>query len=102
MSTIETKPKLYELDGPVSPKISTFIPKRIIGGLENYVWYGTPTGGFLRAVLTNDLQGAINRGDPESMRVLREICQYVYNYVPSLIHGSDEAVSAHIKMGSES
>lgn len=101
MNTNETKPRLCELDGPVSGFIANAIPKPILEGLENYVWYGTPTGGFLHAVLTNDLRGAMSHGDLSSLKSIRSIVQYVYNYLPSGIHGNAEKIAAHIKRGQE-
>ena len=98
MTEVDERPRLFELDD-VSESLSWRIPKHIRCSIEQYVWHGTPTDGFLRAVLLNDLMGAIARADETSLRGLRVICQYVYNAVPSVLHGSDEAVRTHIERG---
>ena len=86
---------LYELDD-VSDELVAAVPPRIREGIDNFVWFGKPTGGFLRAVLTNDLMEAIGRADEESLAAIRPICQYVYNAVPSVCHGSPEAVNRQL------
>ncbi len=54
----------------------------------------TPTGSFVRAVLENDLMGAMGQADDENRRDLFEICMYVYNEIPGVCHGSREKVDA--------
>ncbi len=88
--------KIYELD-----KMSTdvVIPQRVLKSINQYVWYGRPTGDFVYAVLCNNLQEAVARADASSLATLKDICTYVYNAVPSVCHGSPEAVKAHIEKG---
>lgn len=62
--------------------------------LDRYVRDSTPTGDFLRAVLSNDLMQAMARADDENRRDLFDICDYVYNDMPSGCHGSPEIVKA--------
>lgn len=50
-------------------------------------------GDFLRAVLSNDLMGAVGRADHDNIRVLPAICSYVYMELPGPCHGSPEIVS---------
>lgn len=60
--------------------------------LKRYVENKTPTGGFLEAVLSNDLVGAIGRADSENINRLPEIVRYIYNTLPSNCWGSREKV----------
>lgn len=72
------------------------IPNDLHASLTHYTHDGVPTGDFLRAVLANDLQGAIARGDIENIAILPAIVQFVYHEVPANICGSYEAVAKHI------
>ena len=67
------------------------------GSLDLYVEKGIPTGGFLRAVLANDLMEAVGRADWQNQKDLHEICDYVYNCMPIPCHGSYENVDNWIK-----
>lgn len=60
--------------------------------LKRYVENKIPTGGFLEAVLSNDLVGAIGRADSENISRLPEIVRYIYNTLPSNCWGSREKV----------
>jgi len=73
------------------------IPKNIEAALNRYVIDGIPTGGFLRAVLSNDLFEAVARADMDNQYGLVSICQYIYNYCPSICHGSSEKVDKWIE-----
>ena len=65
--------------------------------LDRYANHGIPTGGFLRAVLQNNLNEAVARGDEENLRDLAEIVRYVYNQFPSNCWGSPERVDAWLE-----
>ena len=67
-----------------------------IDSIRWYVDHGRPTGGFLRAVLANDLMQAIASGDESSLNNLPAICRYIYNEIPGNVHGSYAAVDAHV------
>ena len=62
--------------------------------LDAYVAMGRPTGGFLEAVLCNNLMEAVGRADPYNLGTLHQICGYVYNEIPGNCHGSPEIVRA--------
>jgi len=72
------------------------IPQHIRAGLDRYVKGGIKTGGFLYAVLTNDLFEAVGRADIESRINLFDICDYIYNKVPLSCWGSKEKVKEWI------
>ena len=48
-----------------------------IQSLRRYADQGIPTGGFLQAVLANDLMEAVGRADEANGRALRGICSYI-------------------------
>jgi hypothetical protein len=68
------------------------IPARIKQALDSYATDRAATGGFLRAVLENDLMRAMSRADLESRAALHDICVYVYNELPSGCWGDPETV----------
>jgi hypothetical protein len=76
--------------------VTAQIPERVLLAINNYVWHGQPTGDFVRAVLSNELQAAIGRADDRSLKAIESICCYVYNAVPSALVGSPERYAKHI------
>ena len=70
------------------------IPAHTQAALRRYVEQGSVPGGFLIAVLTNDLMGALAQADSDNILVLRDICTFVYNNVPSDAWGNDDKVYA--------
>jgi hypothetical protein len=72
------------------------IPTRTIDAINGYVNEGRSVGGFLWAVLSNDLQGAVGRADLENLDALVAIVRYVYNEIPADAWGSEEKVKQWI------
>ncbi len=70
------------------------IPERTQAALRRYVEQRLTPGGFLIAVLTNDLMGAISQADSDNIRVLRDICTFVYNNVTGDAWGNSDKVYA--------
>lgn len=68
----------------------------IRASLDRYAKNGVPVGDFLTAVLANDLMESAGRADDYNRHTLFESCTYVYNEMPSLCHGSREAVAKWI------
>ncbi len=64
----------------------------IKASLDRYAHDHVPTGGFLRAVLANNLMEAFGRADVENLRDLHEIVLYVHWEIPGNCHGSYEIV----------
>ena len=69
----------------------------ILDSLDRYAKEGIPTGGFLAAVLSNDLFEAVGRADHNNLPVLHDICTYIYWELPSSCHGSSDKVKAHLE-----
>lgn len=64
------------------------IPKRITESIDRYVKTGALPGGFLRAVISNDLKNAIGSADDENKAVLDLIVMYMTWETPSKCWGS--------------
>lgn len=75
------------------------IPDRMMPGLTRYVEDRVAPGGFLMAVLENDLLRACGAADEENMANLPAYTAYLYNRVPSSCHGSPEKVKAWLAGG---
>ena len=73
------------------------VPEHTAGALKRYVEDRIPTGGFLYAVLTNNLAEAVLRADLENRRALADIVTFVWHYLPSEAWGSPEKVEAWLE-----
>ena len=74
------------------------IPPRIKKAIDRYQKEGIEPGGFVRAVLADNLVEAVLRADSESLKALPEICRYVFNHVPNARWGSPELTEAWIRL----
>jgi len=79
-----------ELD--ITKTIPEKIPQRILESLGAYVNERRPTGGFLRAILENNLMEAMGRADEDNRQCLFHIVSYIYNELPMDCWGSPEKV----------
>ena len=68
------------------------IPELTKEALTRYVNDKIPTGGFLIAVLSNNLFEAMARADEINKEALPLICSYIYNEMPIRSWGSEEKV----------
>lgn len=73
------------------------IRPEIIESIRAYADEGRPTGGFLRAVLSNDLKESFGRADDGNQATMFEIVSYCYNEIPSDCWGSPETVKEWLK-----
>jgi len=73
------------------------IPERTLDGIKRYVEDRIPPGGFLTAMLENNLTESFGRADKENREALYEIVGYVYNKTPSVCWGSPEKVKKWLK-----
>ena len=67
--------------------------------LERYVQTGCPVGGFLTAVLQNELYEALASADGENLRDILEIGRYVYWETPRQCWGSRKKLLKWIEQG---
>lgn len=68
------------------------IPTNLLVALYNWGKFGYDCGGFLTAVLGNDLVGAVSRADHISIKLIPDIVKYIYNELPTGCWGSPETV----------
>ena len=73
------------------------IPSHTLAALNRYVNYKMAPGGFLTAVLSNDLFGAVARADSENAAALQDIVTYIYNELPAGCWGSKEQVARFLR-----
>src|SRR5262245_54748038 len=69
------------------------VPEHLHDGRVLYLLYHLPPGGFLTAVLSNNLREAIGRADDASAAGLPAIVKFLYNNAPSTCWGSEEYVA---------
>ena len=66
------------------------LPEHLHEPLVAFIEQGRPTGGFLEAVLSNDLKAAVGRADDVSSGMLVPLVRWLYNYAPGECNGSSE------------
>lgn len=69
------------------------LPPNLRNGIVLYIEEHIPTGGFLRAVLENDLYAAIRRADLDSRCELYDLCMWLQWNAPKACFGSKQAVA---------
>jgi len=70
------------------------IPHYMMAPLNEYIRHGRATGGFLAALLSNDLARTIQRADDDNARNLPAYMYYLWNNAPQECFGSPEKFSA--------
>ena len=68
------------------------INPKIIASIRRYADEHVAPGGFLVAVLSNSLSGAVFTADDDNLNVLPEIVRYCYNEIPGDCWGSLDIV----------
>ncbi len=72
------------------------LPEHMQGAMRRYVENGIEPGGFLTAVLCNDLMRAIGRADSINKGRIHDYVTWLYNSAPPSCFGSEEKVTAWI------
>lgn len=67
--------------------------------LVEYRDNGQPTGGFLRAFLSNDLMRSLSNADCDNIKILNDYGFFVFNEIPASCHGSYEIYDKWVKEG---
>ena len=80
--------KLFFIEGGTCK----MIPKHTLGGIKRYVENRIPPGGFLTAVLENNLRKSFGQADKENREALFEIVCHCYKELPYNCWGSPEKV----------
>jgi hypothetical protein len=68
------------------------IPNHTQTALTDYIERGIPVGGFLHAVLSNDLFGAVGRADAQNLPALKDITGWIFMQAPQGSWGSEALV----------
>lgn len=68
------------------------VPVHIRDSIVHYILSGRYVGGFLSAVISNDLKGAVMLADDKNIEALPEIVGYFYEWAPGTCWGSPEAL----------
>jgi hypothetical protein len=76
------------------PRCYKRIPPHILASIDAWVLRATPTGGFVGAVLKNDLKGAVSHADLECIPAIPAMVAYLYNECPMACWGSVDQVKA--------
>lgn len=70
------------------------MPVSVLNSIGLYVEYGIiPASKFLRAVINNDLQAAINEADDVELDILKPLLEYIRLHAPAGSHGHAEATN---------
>jgi len=75
------------------------VPEHMQADARAYVEEGKPPGGFLMAVLCNDLMGAFSRADGTNEAHMKEWTMWLFNDAPSICWGDEETVNEWIESG---
>lgn len=70
-------------------------------GLRAYVLDGIEPGGFLCAVIANDLRRACELADPDSLRNLPAFVSFLYSHAPASCWGSYERLIRWVERGTQ-
>jgi hypothetical protein len=69
----------------------------LVDRLEAYARDANPPGAFLRAVLENNLFGAVELANRQNSLILPQLATFVYRELPAACWGSPEKVTAWIQ-----
>ncbi len=81
-----------------NPGAYHFIGRAILEGINRFVLRHQPVGGFLTAVLSNNLREALAQADPNNATIMLQIVSYCHNEIPGSCWGSPEKVKAWLDM----
>ena len=73
------------------------LPSHTKETLERYILDRLPPGGFLTAVLANDLFTAVGRADHWNNQAFKEICGWIINRAPQDCYGSYAIVNKYLE-----
>lgn len=70
------------------------LPEGLRGGVERYLIHGVLPGSFLKAIIINDLKGAVLYADDQNVLLLRGIVKWFINHAPPRSWGSYELMDS--------
>jgi hypothetical protein len=69
------------------------------GGVFLYIEHGIRPGGFLSALLSNDLKETFARADDVNSKCVRNYIQFFYSTAPNACWGSPELMQEWVRVG---
>jgi hypothetical protein len=60
-----------------------YVPDYMVDGMVRWIVFGIEPGDFMRALVSNDLMGALRAGDDTNRRELHHYGMFFYNAAPS-------------------
>ena len=72
---------------------------RMLVAIENYIEHGQSVGGFLQAVISNNLKESFQRADDENRKNLVAFVDFLTWEAPATCWGSSEKYSDWVKSG---
>lgn len=75
------------------------VPGHTQDALVNYFVHGYEPGGFLSAVLRNDLVGAATKADSTNRECLAHIAIWIMNHAPYGSWGDQESINGWLRKG---
>ena len=66
------------------------IPPHMMAALRRYIDWHSPVGGFLTAVLTNDLKKTCSWADDVNIKIIQVYIWWLHNEAPNAAWGSVE------------
>ena len=70
------------------------LPPHMVDGARRYIEHGIMPGGFMMAVLDNDLGGAFARADEVNTAAMKQWAMWLYNDAPGGCWGSPRITEA--------
>jgi len=89
--------KAYSTDTSTRRNPVDMLPSHMREGMTSYIQSGLEPGGFLTAVLSNDLYLACSQADHINKYVIPDYIEYLVNYAPLDCWGSEKQVRAWIE-----
>ena len=83
-------------DQDIGRLVETGADYEIRGALVGYIEYGVSPGGFLLAVLRNNLRESIVFADGSDLTCFVPLVRWICNYAPSQCWGSEAKVNAWV------
>lgn len=73
------------------------LPESLRGGMQRYLEHHIEPGGFLSALLSNDLEGAVRTADADNILCLPYLVHWLSNEVPMECWGSRDRFRAWVR-----
>jgi len=86
-------------DDFIPPRAWATIPEHMVEATRRYIERGIPPGGFLTAVICNDLVGAVARADEINAVRLVDWVRFFHMYAPATCWGDEYCFDKWVEAG---